>query len=264
MELGRQRANRTRELGVRPQLLSLGREVMVGLGAVKLCLAVLADHDERRQEDRLERDDEGQPRPWIRFDEEHPAGEGDDVDVHKRHGARERSDRIGDAKLHVLRSSARMFGDDRMVQLWPSGDRRSTWRSQFAPSPPEISVSTPPALVADGGGAPECGSGLRRASSQLTACPGCGALMCVCLVSLVRLATDRPCKPKLEGAEEEHEPADRPGDADRSGAGVDDEEDAQQHQEDAAESDRPRACNLLARQIANAIRSRPRAATRSR
>jgi hypothetical protein len=39
VELGRQRIDRTRELGVRPQLLSLGREVMVGLCALKLCLA---------------------------------------------------------------------------------------------------------------------------------------------------------------------------------------------------------------------------------
>jgi hypothetical protein len=46
------------ERGVYLQFLSLGCEVVVGLGALKLCLAVLADHDERRQEDGLERDDE--------------------------------------------------------------------------------------------------------------------------------------------------------------------------------------------------------------
>ena len=60
------------ELGVRPQLPCFGREVVVGLGSLELRLAVLADHDERRQEDRLERDDQGQPRPRIGFDEQHP------------------------------------------------------------------------------------------------------------------------------------------------------------------------------------------------
>ena len=104
MELGRQRVDRTGELGVRPQLLCLGREVVVGLGALELRLAVLADHDERRQEDRLERDDQGQPRPRVGFDEQHPAREGDGMDVHERHRAGEARDRVGDAELDVGRS----------------------------------------------------------------------------------------------------------------------------------------------------------------
>ena len=63
------------ELGVGPEFLCLGREVVVGLGALELGLAVLADHDERRQEDRLERDDQRELRPRVGFDEQHPAGE---------------------------------------------------------------------------------------------------------------------------------------------------------------------------------------------
>ena len=47
VELGRQPMDLTGELGVQPQLLFLGREVMIRLGALELGLAVLPDHDER-------------------------------------------------------------------------------------------------------------------------------------------------------------------------------------------------------------------------
>ena len=84
-----------------PQVLCLGREVVVGLRSLELRLAVLADHDERRQEDRLERDDQGQPRPRIGFDEQHPARERGGMDVHERHGAGEPRDRVRDTELDV-------------------------------------------------------------------------------------------------------------------------------------------------------------------
>jgi hypothetical protein len=54
VEIARQGVDGSCELGVRLQFLGPGREVMVGLGARELGLSVLADHDERREEDRLE------------------------------------------------------------------------------------------------------------------------------------------------------------------------------------------------------------------
>ena len=85
VELCRQCVDLTGELGVQLKLLFLGREVMVRLGVLELGLAVLPDHDERRQEDRLERHDEGELRPRVGFDEQHPAGEGHGMDVDERH-----------------------------------------------------------------------------------------------------------------------------------------------------------------------------------
>jgi hypothetical protein len=134
MDLGRQRVDLTREVGVRAQFLSLGREVVVGLGALELCLAVLADHHERRQKDRLERHDEREPRPRIGFDKEHPAGEGDDVEVDEPHGRREGGDRIDDAKLQARRSPGRIFEDDWVMEVSGPGDHRATWVSGLPPT----------------------------------------------------------------------------------------------------------------------------------
>src|SRR4051794_37481797 len=47
------------DFGVGLELELLLHEVMVGLGLLEVRLPVLPDHDERRQEDRLERDDQG-------------------------------------------------------------------------------------------------------------------------------------------------------------------------------------------------------------
>jgi hypothetical protein len=47
-------------------------------------LAVRADHAERRQEDGLERHEQGQGRPGVSLDEQHPDAESDKVQVHER------------------------------------------------------------------------------------------------------------------------------------------------------------------------------------
>jgi hypothetical protein len=51
------------ELSIGLELQRLFREVVVGLGLLEFRLPVLADHDERRQEDRFERHDQRQHRP---------------------------------------------------------------------------------------------------------------------------------------------------------------------------------------------------------
>ena len=55
--------DRAGQLGVQLQLLLLLDEVVVGLRLLERCLAVLPDHHEGRQEDRLERDGQGERRP---------------------------------------------------------------------------------------------------------------------------------------------------------------------------------------------------------
>jgi hypothetical protein len=65
--------------------------------------AVLADHHEGREEDRLERNDHRQEAVWVLLDAEaDPAGEPDDVDVHERHRAGEGGDPVCDPVLHTL------------------------------------------------------------------------------------------------------------------------------------------------------------------
>jgi hypothetical protein len=65
--------------------------------------AVLADHHERREEDRLERDDHcQQPERILLHTEADPQSKPDDVDVDERHRSRERRDPVGDAVLYVL------------------------------------------------------------------------------------------------------------------------------------------------------------------
>src|SRR3954447_2746326 len=64
---------------------------------------VLADHHERGEEDRLERDDHGQQAEGVLLDAEaDPAREPDDVEVDERHRAGERRDLVGDPVLDVL------------------------------------------------------------------------------------------------------------------------------------------------------------------
>jgi hypothetical protein len=70
--------------------------------------AVLADHHERRQEDRLERDGERQRRPRVLLERHHPHRKHPDMDVHEHHRAREGRDLVGDPVLHVLGPFARM------------------------------------------------------------------------------------------------------------------------------------------------------------
>jgi hypothetical protein len=47
---------------------------------------------------------------------EHPAREGDGVEVHERHRPRERSDAIGDAELDVACSPSSMLEDDGVMK----------------------------------------------------------------------------------------------------------------------------------------------------
>jgi len=65
-------------------------------------LPVLADQDEGREEDRLERDDHRQQAVRVLLDAEpDPAAEPDDVDVDEPHRPRERRDPVRDSVLHA-------------------------------------------------------------------------------------------------------------------------------------------------------------------
>src|SRR5205823_10074852 len=63
MDVQRHGVDRLGELGVELELLLLLEEVVVRLRLRELGLAVLTDHDERREEDRFQGDDQGQRRP---------------------------------------------------------------------------------------------------------------------------------------------------------------------------------------------------------
>ena len=72
----------------------IGDDLAPGVGAV------LADHHEGREEDRLERDDHRQQAEGVLLDAEaDPAAEPEDVEVDEGHRARERSDPVGDPAL---------------------------------------------------------------------------------------------------------------------------------------------------------------------
>jgi hypothetical protein len=65
---------------------------------------VLADHHERREKDRLERDDHRQQAKWVVLDAEaDPAAEPGNVAVDEGHRSGERRDPIGDSVLHASR-----------------------------------------------------------------------------------------------------------------------------------------------------------------
>jgi hypothetical protein len=89
------------QLGVRLELHLLLDKVVIGLGLLERGLSVLADHDERGQEDGLQRHDEGQLRSRVRFDEDHPHREDRGVKVDKRHGTGKRRDSVRDPHLNV-------------------------------------------------------------------------------------------------------------------------------------------------------------------
>jgi len=103
------------EVGVQLELLLLLDEVVVGLLLGELRLAVLPDHHEGRQEDRLERHDKGEGRPWALLEHEHPHAERERMDVDERHRSGELRDRVSDAQLHVGRSALPLRDDDRMT-----------------------------------------------------------------------------------------------------------------------------------------------------
>jgi hypothetical protein len=96
VDLGGQVVDRLRQVSIDVQFLLALDEVVVCLRLLECRLPVLADHHERRQEDRLQRDDQGERRPWTLLEDDHPHDEHDGVQVHERHGARERGDRVSD------------------------------------------------------------------------------------------------------------------------------------------------------------------------
>jgi len=96
------------QLGVGLELQFLLLEVVIGLRLLECGLPILADHHEGRQEDRLERDHQGQRRPWTVLEEQHPQGEDRGVDPHEAHGSRESRDLVGNSQLETRVAFARL------------------------------------------------------------------------------------------------------------------------------------------------------------
>jgi hypothetical protein len=79
--------------------LLVGDHLTLGVGTV------LADHHERREEDRLERHDHREQAVRVLLHPEaDPRGEPDDVDVDEPHRSGERGDLVRDPVLDALRS----------------------------------------------------------------------------------------------------------------------------------------------------------------
>jgi hypothetical protein len=88
---------------------------------------VLADHHERRQEDRFQRNDHGEQPERVVLDlEKDPRGEPDDVDVDEHHRAGESRDRVGDAVLGILRPVLRVLDQSRMAWRRAPGDAHAS------------------------------------------------------------------------------------------------------------------------------------------
>ena len=77
---------------------------MIGLLLLERRLPVLPDHDEGRQENRLERHDERQRRPRLGLDEQHPHREQRDVQIDELHRPRESGDLVGNSELGIFRT----------------------------------------------------------------------------------------------------------------------------------------------------------------
>ena len=115
MNIGREGVDGPRELGVGLQFLLLGHEVVVGLGLLEGCLAVLADHDEGREKDGLQRHHQRQLRPGVGLHEQHPQGEDHGVDVDELHRSGEGGDGVGDPQLQVGGATGLVRHHDRVV-----------------------------------------------------------------------------------------------------------------------------------------------------
>jgi hypothetical protein len=74
---------------------------MIRLGLLEGRLPVLADHDERGQEDRFQRHGQRQRRPRLGLDEQHPDGEYHDVEIDELHQSGEPGDPVRDPQLKV-------------------------------------------------------------------------------------------------------------------------------------------------------------------
>jgi len=79
-------------------------------------LAILTDHDERREEDRTERHDQRQRRPRALLEDEHPRREEQSVEMHEGHRAGERRDPVGDPELQVRCALLELGDDDWIVK----------------------------------------------------------------------------------------------------------------------------------------------------
>nr|WP_206686464.1 hypothetical protein [Kribbella qitaiheensis] len=128
MDLCGQPVDLAGEFGVRPELLLLRDEVVVGLRLLERGLPVLPDHHKGRQEDRLERDDQGEFRPRIRLEHQHPEREQAAVQVDEGHRSGERRDRVGDPQLQIRRPGTLVGDDHRMMPAAADQVRAPTWR----------------------------------------------------------------------------------------------------------------------------------------
>jgi hypothetical protein len=131
------------ELGVGLEQLLLRDEVVVGLGLLERRLAVLADHHERRQEDRLERDDQRQRLPRAFLEKQHPHREQRDVHVDEGHRPGERRDAGGDLELEVVGSLLQRMLNYRVVhRRLVLGRRLGLVGERHAPSQPQRGRTT--------------------------------------------------------------------------------------------------------------------------
>src|SRR5215472_7815948 len=109
-------------------------ELMVRLGLLERRLPVLADEHERGKEDRFQGHRECQGRPRPRFDEQHPDGEQNHVDVDEFHGPGESGDPIGDPQLDI-RGALRLLGEhDRIAADLARSAGRRVGRGHAGPS----------------------------------------------------------------------------------------------------------------------------------
>ena len=106
-----------------------GLPLVVGQDLAFLVGAVLADHDEGRQEDGLQRHDHGQQPVGVVLDaEDDPGREPDDVEVDEQHRAGEAGDLVGDAVLQAL---AALFGVLQQRRVDGDGKRSCAHASSF-------------------------------------------------------------------------------------------------------------------------------------
>jgi hypothetical protein len=77
---------------------------MIGPGLLECRLPVLADHHERRKENRFERHHQSQRRPGASFEQNHPHTEQHRVKPDEVHRTGERSDPIRQAELKIRAS----------------------------------------------------------------------------------------------------------------------------------------------------------------
>jgi hypothetical protein len=117
MNLGGQLVDEPGQVRIDMQFLLARHEVVVGLGLLKDGLPVLTDHHERRQEYRLQRDDECQRGPWALFKDEHPHSERHRMEVHEPHRAGEGRNRVRNTQLDIGRPLLSLTQNGRVPRL---------------------------------------------------------------------------------------------------------------------------------------------------